>query len=134
MSWRVDTSQWPVVIHTVEGAMTNEEVDEYILEATTVLKRGGRHATIMDSSNVGSVSAYVRSRAVEWRRTHQEELKAHCVATAYVLSSPIVRFIAMTVFMVSRLPTPWRVCHSLEEAHAWVKTHLDAIEPSTRSG
>src|SRR5262249_24796393 len=77
-TWRVDTSQWPIVIHSVEGIVTDEQLDAYIRKAETVLARRQPHATILDATKIGRVSAYTRARAIEWQREHAAELKAYC--------------------------------------------------------
>lgn len=123
----MDASQWPIVIHSVEGVLTDQELEGYIDEATRVLARGGPHATVMDASRIGKVSAYMRARSVQWQREHEALLRANCVATAYVLTSPILRFIAMTVVLVTRLPTPLRVFGTVEDAMTWSRERLAAV-------
>jgi hypothetical protein len=127
--WTVDDSQWPVVIHSVEGTLSDADLDAYIAQATRVLSRGGPQATVLDASRIGKVSAYVRSRSVEWQREHAALLKANCVATAYVLTSPVLRFVAMTVFVVTRLPTPLRVFATRDDAIRWCEERLAAQPP-----
>jgi hypothetical protein len=123
-TWSVDLSGWPIVVHAVEGTITDEQLDAYIAEATRVFATGKRHATILDATRIGSVSAYMRRRSIEWQRENAELLRAHCAATAYVLGSPVLRFVAMTVLLVTRPPTPLRVFSTREDAVAWAREQL----------
>jgi hypothetical protein len=122
----VDTSAWPVVIHRVWGSLSEAAVDAYIEQADAVLARQERHVAILDARQTGSVTAYTRSRSMQWIRLNAEALKAHCVATVYVVESPVVRFIVMTTLLVSRLPTPIRVCSTIDEALTWANQRLGA--------
>ncbi len=128
-SWHIDSSRPSIVIHTVEGTFTDREVDDYLREGTEVFLRSGRHVTILDASKLGLASAYVRSRNAAWFKTHRARLETSCVGLAYVISSPLLRFISMTVKRVIRLPVPWAVCKSREEALAWSEARLTGNAP-----
>ena len=130
-SWRVETELWPLVIHAVEGALTNTQVDAYILAATEVLRQGGPQVVILDATNISSFTAYTRSRATQFQRENAGLLRANCVGSVYVLSSPLLRFVAMTVLLVTRLPTPLHVCETREQALAWGRKRLAEAAAST---
>lgn len=123
-SFSVDKSKWPIVINTVEGTVTDAQLDEWMEDATAVLLRGEKYVAVMDASRIGQVSAYTRKRSREWQRRYREQMRANCLGTAYVLRSPVVRFVAMTVLMVTQLPMPYTVCGTLEEALAWAEQRL----------
>ncbi|MGQ0505889.1 MAG: hypothetical protein ACT4TC_11285 [Myxococcaceae bacterium] len=40
-----------------------------------------------------------------------------------------MRFIVMTLVMVTRIPKPYRVCESLDEALAWAEEQLHKQRP-----
>lgn len=123
-SAKVDASAWPIAVFTVEGNVTDEQIDELMRQGTELLMRAEKYATVMDASRIGQVSAYTRSRSTEWQRRYRAELKQHCVGTAYVIPSPLVRFIAMTVLMVTQLPMPYTVVATEAEARAWAEKKL----------
>ena len=123
-SWRIDTTAWPVALHTVEGTLSDEEIDAYVAEATTQLMRGERHVTIMDARNFGRVSAYTRARSMHWQRDHRQQLATFCAGAAYVLSSPLMRFMAMNLLFLVRPPTPYLICGTVEEALDWARERL----------
>ncbi|MBX5482281.1 MAG: hypothetical protein IRZ16_10660 [Myxococcaceae bacterium] len=129
-SWRVDTSSWPIVVHSMEGTPGHEEIEAYIREATAVLYRREPHVVILDASRMGKVSAHLRARTRQWQTEHRDALRSWCLGTAKVLVSPLTRFIAMTVLMVNPLPTPWTVCESLDEARAWAADLLARVNRS----
>ncbi len=116
---QIDTSQWPIVLHTTVGSPTDEQFDAYIREATGLLFRGGTHVAVLDSTRLGRPSAYARARKKEWLAQYENELRRCCLGTAFVLSSPVARFAAATILLVRPFPTPYVVCATVEEAMAW---------------
>jgi hypothetical protein len=124
-STRIITDHWPVVLHVSDGEATDAEVDAYIREATAILQRGEPHAVVMDASQVMQASPYARARKKAWLAEHEVLLRRHCVATAVVLRSPLLRFISSTLMLVRPFPTPYRVFDSVEEAVSWARRQLE---------
>ncbi|MBX3187130.1 MAG: hypothetical protein KF819_08950 [Labilithrix sp.] len=120
----IDTSKWPIVVHTADGTPSNEAIDDYIREATDILLRGEPHVTVLDARRVGKATAYTRARSREWLRERRPELASYCLGAVYVVGSPLLRFVVMTVLVVARLPMPYRVCEELEEGMAWARERL----------
>src|SRR3954453_16098598 len=112
-NYRVDVSRWPIVIQTTEGTLTDTELDGFIVEATKALEGRSGYVVIQDATKIGKVSGYMRSRSIAWQREHYDELKQNCLGTVHVFSSPLIRFISMTVLMMTRLPTPYTVCANM---------------------
>lgn len=132
-TWKVDTSNWPVVVHTVEGHLTTEEADAYIADANRVFERRARHAVVLDSSRSSTGSAEVRARSQRWLTEHRKELHQYCAGIALVLPSPVLRFVAMMVLVVARPPSPYVVCETLPEALEWARRQLASAEAARES-
>lgn len=122
--YEIDVSRYPIVILAAEGDLSDVHVDALIAEATRVLNRGDKIVVIQDASRIGKVSAYVRRRSAQWQREQRALMAQNCIGTVYVLSSPLLRFIAMTILMVTNLPMPYRVCETREEALRWSEARL----------
>jgi hypothetical protein len=125
-SLTIDTSRWPIVVHTATGVPTKEMVDDYLRTATAILARKEPHVAILDARGVGRAHPYIRARSREWMRAHRPEVAAWCKGTVYLVSSSAMRFLVMTSILMTRLPTPYRVCESLEEAMEWARERLGA--------
>lgn len=123
-AWEVDTSRWPIVIHAVDGALTDQELEAYLREATLVLERGEKHVAIMDGTKASWVSARVRNSARTFQQTNRELLGRVCIGTVYVVPSAVLRFVVMTILLVGQLPMPYFVCETREEAIAWAEERL----------
>jgi len=126
MSIRIDTSEWPLVLHVSEGESKDADVDAYIREATTLLRRGEPHAVIVDASALSLATPYARARKKVWLAENAELLRSSCVCTALVLTSPLARFAAATVMLVRPFPTPYRIFASEAEARVWALAQLEA--------
>jgi hypothetical protein len=122
--WRIDTSAWPLVIHEVEGTLSDEQYDSYLREATALKEREGTYVAVLDASKVGGVSAYARVRFAEWQRTNREFLNARCLGMAFVIQSPLMRFVNMSILLVTGLAVPYKVCATRQEAQAWAERRL----------
>jgi hypothetical protein len=123
-SYRVDTSRWPLVVHSVDGVLSDAQLDDYVNEATAVLFRGELHGVIIDLTRMEAFSAYARRRNSEWQKEYGGQLRTWCVGTGYVIPSPTLRFVAATVLLVGRLPTPYRICETRDRAEGWVVEQL----------
>jgi hypothetical protein len=123
-SYRADESAWPVVVYTFEGPLDDAQVDAYAVDGTRLLERREPYAVVVDVQGLGHVSAYARSRYTRWAKDNAEALHEHCRGAAYVMPSPLLRFVTMTLFLVVPLPMPYAVCKDLDEAMAWAKKQL----------
>ncbi|MBE2250106.1 MAG: hypothetical protein IAE78_11200 [Myxococcus sp.] len=122
--WTIDTSQWPITVHAVEGSLSDEALDEYLREATALLEARGPYVAIMDASRIGGVSASMRARIVQWQREHRALVNEKCLGVVYVLSSPLLRFVTMTILLVTGLEVPYQVCATRAEAEVWARRRL----------
>lgn len=122
--WTIDTSRWPIVVHAVEGTLSDRELDAYLQEASALMEREGSYLAVMDASQIGSVSASMRSRIASWQRQYRAVVERRCLGVVYVLSSPLLRFIGMTILLVTGLSVPYVVCASREEALRWAQRRL----------
>jgi hypothetical protein len=129
-TWTIDTSQWPIVIHSVEGSLSDRQIDDYLREATALMGRPEPYIAIMDASRIGSVSAYMRARITEWQRQHRAIVNERCLGVVYVLASPLLRFVTMTILLVTGLGVPYVVCATRDEALAWARGRASETMPT----
>jgi hypothetical protein len=119
-----DLSRWPIAILRVEGTLDDAQIDAFGADGAEMLSRRERYAVVFDLSAMGVPTAYARGRSLQWQKDQYEALGQYCVGTVYVMPSPIVRFISMTIFMLARPPSPFRVCEGIDEAITWAEQQL----------
>jgi hypothetical protein len=122
--WQIDTTRPQIVIHAMDGALSDAELDAYVLEGTAVFLRSGPHVTLIDTARMGSVSAYARARTLDWFKEHRARLIETCLGVGYVIPSPLFRFMAMTVFFAINPSIPYAVFETREQALAWAAARL----------
>jgi hypothetical protein len=123
-TFHVDESRWPIVVYTLEGALDDAELEAFVEHGRRQLDRGQPYVVVIDGSRVGPVSAYARFRGVQWSKDNYDKLRTLCKGSALVITSPLLRFIAMTLWMLAPMPMPYAVCENLDEALAWAKARL----------
>ncbi len=122
--WLIDTSEWPIVVHAVEGTLTDKQLDEYLKAASSLMEREGDYFAVMDASHIGSVSASMRSRIAAWQRQYRPVVEKRCRGVVYVLATPLLRFIHMTILLVTGLAVPYVVCSTRDEGLRWARERL----------
>jgi hypothetical protein len=121
-----DDSAWPIVIHSTIGVPSEEDVDAFLRRADALLARGELHAVVFDSSRSGRVTRYMRQRSLEWVQANKTELERHCVCKSLVIRSAALRFVMMTVMLVTGHGVREEVFESVAEAVSWSRAQLAA--------
>ena len=130
--WRFDTERWPLVYYAAVGSLTNEQIDEFLRVSSAGTQNRGKYVAVMDASKIGAVSAYMRSRIISAQKELRSSIERDCLGVAYVLSSPLLRFVAMTILLVTSLPVPYKVFTDTAEALAWAEQRVrDATATET---
>ncbi len=120
-SFRVDESQWPIAVLSVEGTLDDAQVEAYIEAGTKLLARGEPYVVVIDLRRMSSVSAYSRARNTQWAEANRLKLKETCRGSVFVVTSPVLRFIMMTALLLAPLPMPYAVRRDLDEALEWAR-------------
>ncbi|WP_106393941.1 STAS/SEC14 domain-containing protein [Enhygromyxa salina] len=123
----VDTSQRPLCRITVGTSPTIESFDDIFKQVEAEL---GRHRSICVLANAEKTAridlAHVK-RIAEFGQTHHTLLQAYMRALAFVIPSAVVRGALKLAFQIKTPPHPYRVCHSEEEAQAYLASFIDQI-------
>jgi hypothetical protein len=120
-SVRIDTSQWPIVVCTNEGAMGPDETSIFLKGLTDVLERRERYATVFDSSKLATFKMGDRDKIVQWLKDNDARLKQYSIGSGVVLSSAALRFVISGVLLVYTPASPIKVFPTLAAAMAWAK-------------
>jgi hypothetical protein len=128
-TWSIDTSEWPIAVHAVRGSLSNRQLDDYLREASALIENRGEYVAVLDASSIGSVSAYMRARIIQWQRRNRALVNGKCLGVAYVLTSPLVRFVTMTILLVTGLGVPYVMCATRDEALEWARVRVRDVLP-----
>ncbi len=118
-TWEVDTRGWPVVVYRLGEGAAEADVDAFIAAGDAVLAREEPFAAVLDAGSLGGVAPGLRRRTIAWQQANRARLSHLCVGTAFVLPSPLLRFISMTILMLTDYPSPWRAFAHADDAIEW---------------
>jgi hypothetical protein len=125
MPIHVDDTRHPLVVVTFEGDLTDAELAHYLAEKESrVLARRRLSATVVDATNVRSVTARQRRMQAEWIEKHEETLARYSVGSAFVITSSLVQGTLTAILWLKPMPTPHVVVGTFAEAEAWCREKL----------
>jgi hypothetical protein len=123
-SVRVDTSEWPIVVHTSEGAMGPDDTRAFLKNLDDVLGRKERYVTVFESSKLSTFQVSDRDSIVRWMRDNDALHRRYSIGVAVVLSSGAMRFVISSVLLVYKPPSPIKVFANLPSAMAWARAQV----------
>jgi hypothetical protein len=124
-SFTHDDSLWPLVLVRLEGAVSDQQLDEFFAHGHATLLRRERYVSIFDLSRVNLPSPEQRQRQARWLKEHESLLREFLLGTAFVLSSPFVRMVLSMLFHLAPSPAPYVVVPSVDSGVVWAAARLD---------
>ncbi len=115
-----DESLWPLRIVRFEGAVTAKQFQSYLDESSASLRRGEKHATIIDLSVSGPLLFEQRQAQAMWIRENEQLIRELTLGVAFVITSPVVRLAMSASFYWKAMPVPYLITPHLQSAAEWV--------------
>lgn len=132
-----DETRWPIVtIHFLEE-VEDHEYRKYLETYSRLLNRArlkkGRIVCIMDASASPHTPKHQQKLQSQWLKENKELIGSVSAGAAFVITSPLQRFILSGIFLLAPVPTVYKVFATMEEAEAWSHTRLKESEIKSRS-
>jgi hypothetical protein len=121
----VDDSLWPLLRVTVVGAPTSQQQVVYLSRLSAFLHRWERYAGVLDTSQMRLVTSEQRERQARFMAEHAALFRAHCLGTAAVVSSPLVRLAGNLLIHLKPPPMRYVIVPKLPVALAWAVERLE---------
>lgn len=115
----LDDSRFPLVTARFLGTATDEEFEAYLKSLEQLWLRKQRYALILDASEHVSSTARQRGMQAKWLADHDATLRQLSVASAFVITSAVVRGIATAVFWLQPMPMPHTIVATRAEAESF---------------
>ena len=120
MSIELDV-QWPYVFTKFDGVQTLPELDAYIARMD-----GEVHRRKQPYVGISYLKKYSREKEVvdrmrKWITATEQITRDYCLAVAMVNGSTGFRFVLSAIFVIQRMPCPYDVCATFDEAIAFVQ-------------
>jgi hypothetical protein len=129
MTLSQDDSQWPIVVDTMIGVPTDDEIREYNARRAERLARAERHAQVMDGRAGVRMSARHRRMIADFDQENREAQRRYVAGVGLVVSPAALRLLLNAIYRVTPSAFPRRPCRSIEEATLWARGLLRNSPP-----
>jgi broad specificity phosphatase PhoE len=129
MTLSQDDSQWPIVVDTMIGEPTDEDIRGYNARRAERLARAQRHAQVMDGRAGARMSARHRQMIADFDEEHRDAQRRYLAGVALVVSSAFLRVLLNVIYRVTPSVCPRRPSRSIEEATSWARGLLRNSPP-----
>ena len=121
-----------LVLGTFTSPLTDAAFEAFLGDLDVIYQRRKRFVFVLDASRMPDVSVPQRRRQAQWMKENEALFRRYLIGVAFVFSSPALRFVLSSIFLMRPLPVPYTVCSTQEEALAWAGQALRkaGIEPA----
>ena len=109
----------PLMLVRFFGTASDPVFKNYLRRMEAWLDDPTPYAVILDAREAGSAPRHHQKWQGEWMKTHREALTKVALGTAFVISSPTIRFVLSAIFLVQRPPMDYIVVGSMSDAVDW---------------
>lgn len=128
-SYHIDQTKWPIMVVTMEGTLTDQEFDQYLLDMAATFSKGERVGVIIDARKSLATPSNQRTAQANWMRQHEATLKTRTAGMAFVMTSRLIEGIFRAVLWMQPLPCPHKITGSMDEAIKWLEEQLAKPAP-----
>jgi hypothetical protein len=132
---RVDTSRFPLVLATMDGKQTRDDLDFYLSELEALNQRGETFALVTHIVDYAAEFSHAK-RFGEWSKANEETTAKLCVGASAVIPSDLIRLMFSAFYLVAQVRFPFIVSKTLDEAERWAIERLreHGLTPGNPSG
>ena len=129
MALSQDDSQWPIVVDTMIGEPTDDEIRGYNARRAQRLARAERHAQVVDGRAGVRMSTRHRRMIAEFDEENREAQRKYVAGVALVVSSAVLRVLLKAIYRVTPSVFPRMPSRSIDEATSWARGLLGISPP-----
>lgn len=122
---RFDASEHPIVFLTMEGAVTEAQVLEYLEQMREVIERQRKFSVVVDLSAASIPSLKARGLLREFANTFERESDEWTVSSSLIIQNPAIKMAVTAIYAVVRAQYPKRVFRTREDAVTWTRAELE---------
>ncbi len=117
----VDTSQFPVVVVSERGVLSDEERVALMEALEELIERRGRHVLVLDLRRAGVVPHTQRTYIAEALQLRSDEIAEKWAGMAILVQSPVLTHLPKAAFWLNVSPVPSRMFGDRGEAMTWAR-------------
>jgi hypothetical protein len=122
----MDDKLWPLLVVQFSGPQSDWEFEQYLDALSERVNRREPYVCVVDARLGDAASPEQRHRKAEWLKLHEPLLREHCLGTAFVLTSPVVRLSLQVILALRPLVIPHTTVSTLEAGVGWAAERLQA--------
>lgn len=126
-----DDSSWPLVTITFHSEVEDVEYQQYLQAYTRILERARRRrekiVCIMDATASPHTPKHQQKMQSDWLKRSNSLIRTASAGAAFVITSPLQRFILSGIFLLAPVATTYKVFATLGEAQAWSRKQLQEV-------
>ncbi len=124
MSIALDVSQPPIVFTKFDGEQTLDELERYIADMDAVFARRQPYFSVTWLKRWARDPQQIK-RTAAWFKDREQVIRALCIATTIISTSPALRFALSTLFLIRPMYGPYSVCPTFDEAMRFGQTEFN---------
>jgi hypothetical protein len=117
---RVDATCFPLVVHTLDGKQTDEDVDAYLSDCARIYARSKPFVSLACIREYAMVWSHIGKLAAGMKRLSLE----YCKGSALVIPFPAFRFLLSSYYLLHVPPHPVEVFDHYAPAEEWALRRL----------
>lgn len=137
MNYGFDTSKWPLVILTIEGAPKDDEEMKKFLEDWgriyhLSMEKNERYKLLYDVRQAKAVEIRHLVQMGNWLSTMKSLTEKWMDRTAILVSSPTIKLLIQFVFKIYKAVRPFKVFNSPENTIEWLMSEEEGDETNNK--
>jgi hypothetical protein len=115
----VDRTSWPLVFVGAHGAVTPDDMHDYLVVLQEMVSIGDHFAMHFVCENDIKIDRAVVREMATWFKSNAASC-ARWVGLSLVMKTAVARFLLSSMLLVARLPMPYEVVHDDDEGLRWL--------------
>ena len=127
-----DTTKWPVVVLTIDGAPNEEEMELFLKDweklYTKSMETNIRYKLLFDARKASTIELKHLVRMGKWLMTMKTLTETWMDRTGIMISNPTVKMLIQFVFKFYKAVRPFKIFSEPEETLEWILSDLPGDE------
>ena len=124
MPVRIETKAPTFFIQRLEGNLHAGDMQTLFQDMDKIMAAGQKIGVIVDTERIGKVDTEVVKLAAQWFKQGGKLIGRLWVGYGMVIPSASTRFLLTSLLLITRMPMPYKVFDTYEQAARWLATRF----------
>lgn len=123
-----DVRKWPIVNVKLSGVPEDmTEFEDYLKGFDLLYERKRKFSLIIDSTDIGSISAYYIARQAFHMHSNEDNTKKYVKKVALIITSVSVKKLLNGLFQMRKPVCEVEIFKCLDDCHQWIKNDRNKL-------